>query len=232
MRFLLSLTFVAIAAATLMLGNKIVSKITLTIHSVKFVDGLIKYQILAFLAAFFLLTIQVLLFPQSTTLLRWGNLSAIAVKEKWLGINNQSTWFKNGMQLLVFISLATGVFMFLGVKYTNSLSNFKWWFIPYVLVFSLTNAFSEEIIFRFGIMAGLLNYYPKWLVMVTSAVAFGLPHFFGNPGGPIGVIMSGVLGYILCKASIETKGLGLAWVIHVVQDIIIFLAVFMMQVKS
>lgn len=44
--------------------------------------------------------------------------------------------------------------------------------------------------------------------------------------------MAGVLGYVLCKATLETTGLGIAWVIHFVQDVIIFTALFMMNVKS
>ncbi|MFN3299563.1 MAG: type II CAAX prenyl endopeptidase Rce1 family protein [Sediminibacterium sp.] len=66
---------------------------------------------------------------------------------------------------------------------------------------------------------------------MTSAILFGLPRYFGNPKGIIGVIMSGVLGYILCKATIETRGISIAWTIHFVQDIIIFTAIMMMSIK-
>jgi membrane protease YdiL (CAAX protease family) len=59
---------------------------------------------------------------------------------------------------------------------------------------------------------------------------FGLPHYNGFPSGAIGIIMAGVLGYVLAKASYETKGLGIALGIHIVQDIIIFTGIFMMKV--
>ncbi|HHX23791.1 MAG TPA: CPBP family intramembrane metalloprotease [Thermoanaerobacterales bacterium] len=69
-------------------------------------------------------------------------------------------------------------------------------------------------------------------ILIISAILFGLPHYFGFPNGFMGVLMSGVLGYILCKATIETKGLSIAWAIHFVQDIIIFTALLMMNVKQ
>jgi membrane protease YdiL (CAAX protease family) len=130
------------------------------------------------------------------------------------------------------VSLATGIFMFLAVKYTNNISNFQWSFIPFILLFSFTNSLTEEIIFRFVIIGGLFNHYPKFTILVISAILFGLPHYFGFPNGLIGVFMSGVLGYILCKVTIETKGLSIAWTIHFVQDIIIFTALMMMNIKQ
>src|SRR5690554_3906435 len=71
-----------------------------------------------------------------------------------------------------------------------------------VLLFSLTNSMTEELIFRFGIVGGLFNHYPKLTILIISAILFGLPHYFGFPNGFMGVLMSGVLGYILCKATI------------------------------
>ena len=68
-------------------------------------------------------------------------------------------------------------------------------------------------------------------IQIISAVLFGLPHYFGNPSGFIGVVMAGVLGYVLCKATIETKGITIAWIIHFVQDVIIFTALMMINIK-
>ncbi|TAE80973.1 MAG: CPBP family intramembrane metalloprotease, partial [Bacteroidetes bacterium] len=71
----------------------------------------------------------------------------------------------------------------------------------------------------------------KTTVLLLSAILFGLPHYAGFPNGPIGVVMAGVLGYILSKATYETQGIGIAWVIHFLQDVIIFTALFMMNSK-
>lgn len=232
MKMFYTTLIVGIAIILLVTASTFANLISLQIHPDNFVNSLAKYQTFALLVGLLATTAILILNPESKQFLNIGQLNTIAEKEKWLGINSKSSWTVNGLQLLFFISVATGIFMFLAVKYTNSLDNFQWGFIPLVLLFSLTNALAEELIFRFGIVGGLFNHYPKLTILVVSAILFGLPHFWGNPGGVIGVVMSGVLGYILCKATIETKGLSIAWTIHFVQDIIIFTALFMMNYKS
>jgi len=219
--------------ATVLLINSLTftNHVPLQIHPNSFVNNLAKYQIFA-LAVAILVTISILILtPESKRFLSIGQLNLIAEKEKWLGINGKSSWRLNGLQLLFFVSIATGIFMFLAVKYTNSIDNFHWSFVPLVLLFSLTNSLAEELIFRFGIVGGLFHHYPKLTILIVSALLFGLPHYFGFPNGFIGVLMSGVLGYILCKATIETNGLSIAWSIHFIQDVIIFTALMMMNVK-
>ena len=232
MKMFYTLLIVGIATVLLVTAGIFTNQIPLQIHPNNFVNGLAKYQVFA-LTVGILATITILVLnPESKQFLNIGQLSTIAEKEKWLGVNGKSSWTVNGLQLLFFVSIATGIFMFLAVKYTNSISNFQWSFIPLVLLFSLTNSLTEELIFRFGIVGGLFNHYPKLTILIISAILFGLPHYFGNPSGVIGILMSGVLGYILCKATIETKGLSIAWSIHFVQDIIIFTALMMMNVKQ
>lgn len=232
MKMFYTLLIVGIATVLLVTSGTFINEITLQIHPNSFLNGLVKYQVFA-LTVGILATIAILILnPESKQFLNLGQLSTIAEKEKWLGINGKSSWTVNGLQLLFFVSIATGIFMFLAVKYTNSLDNFQWNFIPLVLLFSLTNSLTEELIFRFGIVGGLFNHYPKLTILIISAILFGLPHYFGFPNGFIGVLMSGLLGYILCKATIETKGLSIAWTIHFVQDIIIFTTLMMMNVKQ
>jgi membrane protease YdiL (CAAX protease family) len=232
MKMIYSLLVVGVAALLLITATTFTDKITLKIHSNNFINGLIKYQIFALTVGILVTTVTLLLNPKSKQFLGKGQLSVIPEKEKWLGINGKSSWKSNGLQLLFFISMATGIFMFLAVKYTNSLGNFQLSFIPLIVLFSFTNALTEELIFRFGVVGGLFNDFSKLTIMILSALLFGLPHYFGWPSGIIGVIMSGALGYILCKATIETKGLSMAWTIHFVQDLIIFSALVMMNVKK
>ncbi len=232
MRIFVTCAIVIIAATLLVSSGAVIDKIELQLHHNTFINGLAKYQLYALMVGLVTMALFLLINPESKQLLGLGKLSTIAAKERWLGVNGKTTWLKNGLQLLLFISMATGVFMFLGVKYTNSLNNFQWWFVPLVLLFSLTNSFTEEIIFRYGIIAGLDKQYAKLVILIVSAVLFGLPHYFGNPSGVTGVVMSGVLGYILCKATIETKGISMSWFIHFVQDVIIFTAMMMMNIKQ
>lgn len=231
MRITYTILIVGLATAALLTAGKVLPLITFTFHPNHFIDGLIKFQAFALTLSLITLIAVSKLFPQSKELLVIGELGKMAVKERWLGINGKTTWTKNAFQLLFFISTGTAVFMFLGVKYTNSLGHFNWWFVPFVLLFSLTNSFAEEIIFRYTVVGILNNHHPKIFVQIISAVLFGLPHYFGNPSGIIGVIMAGVLGYVLCKVTIETKGITIAWVIHFVQDVIIFTALMMINIK-
>lgn len=231
MRIVISLSIVVIAGLLLLSSPFILNNLELSVHGNLFVNKLAKHQIFALIVAFFTIWIFILLNPESKKILRVGDIGNLANRETWLGIEGNSSWLKNGLQLLVFISVATGIFMYLSVKQTNQLSNFQWWFVPFSLLFALTNSFSEEIIFRFGVIAGLEKNVSKLSICIISAILFGLPHYFGNPSGPIGVLMAGVLGYILCKATIETRGFSIAWMIHFFQDVIIFLALMMINVE-
>ncbi|MFT6005009.1 MAG: hypothetical protein ACI8UQ_002153, partial [Bacteroidia bacterium] len=49
-------------------------------------------------------------------------------------------------------------------------------------------------------------------------------HYFGTPGGIIGVIVAGFLGWFLAKSILETKGFFWAWFIHFLQDVVIITA--------
>lgn len=228
------ITTVGVLFTTLILvsANRFLPHIELTVTQNSFLNGLIKYQLLGLMLAVVLLLVTLKVTPESKLLLKMGNTQTVAVKEKWLGINGKSSWKTNGIQLAFFISLATGLFMFLAVRFTGNLTNFSWTFIPIVLVLSLTNSFTEEIIYRFVINGNLTGVASKTTILVVSAVLFGLPHYFGFPNGIVGVIMSGVLGYILSKVTYETQGMGISWIIHFLQDVIIFTALCMMNSKQ
>lgn len=231
MKSLFIILMVVAAALLLIAAAGFTKTIQLQLHQDVFINKILNYQLFA-LALALLVSLGVLLLrADARQFLSLGKLTTIAEKESWLGTNGKSTWRMNGMQLLFFISLATGIFMFIALKFTNTLTNFQWSFVPFIVLFSFTNALSEELIFRFALVGGLYEQFPKWSILVLSAVLFGLPHYAGWPNGVTGVFMAGVLGYVLCKATVETKGVAVALVIHVFQDLIIFTALFMMNVK-
>jgi uncharacterized protein len=231
MKVLMTTILVVGATVLLVTANVVLAKISWVAHENDFINGILRYQVYALLIALIVAAITLIISPESRALLTFGAIDKTAIKEKWLGINGITTWTRNGLQLLFFISCATALFMFLGVKYTNSLGNFKLYFIPFILLISFTNALSEELIYRFAINGNLMAQTPKITVLILSAVLFGIPHYWGFPSGIIGVIMAGVLGYVLSKSVFETQGLGIAWGIHFVQDVIIFTALLMMNVK-
>jgi hypothetical protein len=229
---LYTLVIVGIATTMLVSAKTFTNQISLPIHPNSFVNEMAKYELYAILVGVLTTFAILLINPESKQLIGIGSINNIAVREKWLGINGKSSWWVTGSQLMFFISLATGTFMWLALKHTGSLNYFQCGFIPWILIFSFTNSLAEELIYRFGVVGGLSNHYHQRIITTISAILFGLPHYYGFPSGMIGVVMAGLLGYILCKASLETKGILVAWLIHFVQDIIIFSAIMMMNAKQ
>ncbi len=185
-------------------------------------DGMFRYQLYAIAVAFGTVLVLRTMHPASILLLRAGDLERTATREAWLGINGRSSWLVNGAQLLVVVSAITATFMYTWRSGMSETLHFRSGVIHLVLLFSCTNALAEELIFRYALVAGLQGLLPSRAIMVLSAVLFGLPHYFGHPSGIVGVVMAGVLGYVLCKATMETKGLLVGWAIHFIQDVIIF----------
>ncbi len=229
MKKILIISFVLLATGLLLSANPFLSKYYLPLHDNDFINGVFHYQLFALLVAGMAVSLTLKSSPESKRLFKFGNWHVIANKEKWLGINGKSSWKKNALQLCFFISLATASFMFMGLYYSDKPGHFQLNYVPLILLVSLSNSFSEEMIYRFAVNGNLSSGASKAMVLMSSAVLFGLPHYFGFPSGIIGVIMSATLGYILSKATYETEGLGIAWGIHFIQDIIIFTALIMMN---
>lgn len=140
------------------------------------------------------------------------------------------------LTLGLFITLGTGIFMFLQVK-KSGMANLRVFkelgdLIGWAILFSAMNAFSEEAIFRMGIVAPPYGQLSLPIIAVISGVLFGLPHYFGQPSGPVGVLMAGFLGWLLALSLLETQGMGIAWGIHFVQDVVIFVSMFAISAKT
>lgn len=83
----------------------------------------------------------------------------------------------------------------------------------------------EESITRLGIVVVLKDILKDRIIPLVSALIFGTVHYWGNPGGFLSVIVAGFLGWLLTKSILETNGIFWAWLIHFIQDIIIFSAI-------
>ncbi len=228
MKPILTVLGVLFTSGLLVFSNKLLQNLPLSLVPNAYINNLLKYQMRVMIIAFIVMVITLVVTPGSIELLRLGDLEELATKERWLGINGRTSWKRNGLELLLFISLATAVFMFFVLKQKGSVFHFNWSFLPLILLLALSNSFAEEIIYRFAINGNLTGLVAKNTLFILSAILFGLPHFAGYPSGIPGVIMATILGYVLSKASYETSGLGLAWGIHFVQDVIIFTALFML----
>jgi hypothetical protein len=94
---------------------------------------------------------------------------------------------------------------------------------PFVLLFALTNAFSEETQFRAALLgdAGVIVG-PGQAIWLT-AVFFGFAHYFGGaPAGVPGVLITGALGALFAWCMLGSKSLLPAWFIHFCQNVIIY----------
>lgn len=223
-----------IIATTILLGVALIGIGQFTRdHQLNFINNpllnrQLNYQLITFSIALLLAFITSKSFQSGKELLTFGKMNAPTEKLSWLGIKPNNTWRKTTLQLLFAISIPTAVFMGLGIMNAKTHVPFSLQFVPFILLFAAMNAFTEEIIFRHFLISGLESFLPPKTIYILSGILFGIPHYFGAPGGLIGVFMAGILGYVLAKATVETRGLGVAWIIHFVQDVIIFSALFVL----
>jgi uncharacterized protein len=163
--------------------------------------------------------------------LMMGNLKVKADRMGWLGIDHQKiSWGKLAVISAVLISLGTflgTVVTVTGFTFVRNIDGLLS-LLPFVLIFALGNSLFEGILYRNTIIASLTSVLDKNDVVILGAIFFGVAHYFGAPGGPLGVAMSGVLGWYLCRSMIETKGLFTSWLIHFLQDVVIFSAVILL----
>jgi hypothetical protein len=134
-----------------------------------------------------------------------------------------------GIQFALIISGVTFVVIYFQLMRGKRLQEHTLRFFLWVVVLALMNAFTEEMITRFSVVALLDNLIPLPYVYLTSALICGSVHYFGMPGKIPGVLMAGFLGWLLAKSIGETQGFFWAWLIHFLQDVIIFAGLFVRQ---
>ncbi|TLN09851.1 CPBP family intramembrane metalloprotease [bacterium] len=88
---------------------------------------------------------------------------------------------------------------------------------------AVLNAFSEEMTYKASFLSVLEGAVGRQQALLLMAAFFGILHFYGVPYGIIGVLMAGLLGWLLGKSMLETRGLFWAWFIHFWQDVAIFI---------
>ena len=221
-------------AAVFTLGILLISgltdKVGITFSNNSFINFQTNYQLLLLGITVISMISAYLLNPESfKSILSIGNISAVGEELKLFGIKKGDSWLKTGISLSIFISLATGAFMYLQLKgqiidYNILKTGFLW-----IILFALTNSFAEEMIYRVGINGPLNGLLSPNKIFLISAVIFGLAHFQGMPNGIIGVVLAGLLGYILSKSVHETNGIFWAWLIHFLQDVIIIGSLFLIK---
>jgi hypothetical protein len=151
-----------------------------------------------------------------------GNLCAPAEPVRWLDIRPGAHWGRLGISFSLLASIGTSTYLFSVGKPGSSGFAGILPLVPAILIFAAMNAFSEEVTFRSAFLATLPEDMGKQSRLVLSASYFGLAHYWGVPYGTVGVVLSGLLGWLLAKIMVETEGLFWPWFIHFLQDIVIY----------
>jgi membrane protease YdiL (CAAX protease family) len=209
------------------------AQIKTNLHANSIVDTQIKFQALQLVLTAVVLLLTYLLNPANfARFFRVGDVHAHISPIAWLGITGSESWLEIALTLGLYITLGTGIVMFLQVKKKGARFTLPLALVFWSLVFSAMNAFSEEAIFRVGIVSPLYGQLSVPMIAILSGILFGLPHYFGQPSGIVGVLMAGFLGWLLALSLLETQGLFLAWAVHFVQDVVIFVSLFMLNAKT
>jgi len=151
-----------------------------------------------------------------------GDPSAPAAPVRWMGVGQGARWSTLGPVLCVAITGGTLVFLVLsgapsGERLARALPS-----LGIVLVCAALNAFNEEVTYKAGFLAVLVEPVGARNALRMVAAFFGLAHFYGVPYGIVGVVLAWFLGWILARSMLETRGLWWAWCIHFLQDVAIF----------
>ena len=84
------------------------------------------------------------------------------------------------------------------------------------------NTLSEEFLFRQVLLARLIPALGVTQAIWLTAFRFGVGHWFGNPSGPTGVLLATLFGWFAAKSMLDTRGSGWIWLVHWVNDVVIF----------
>lgn len=156
--------------------------------------------------------------------LRVGRLAAPASPVRALGISGTETWKTLGLTFSVIISLVTAAIVLLPAAAGAGLT-LPPYLVGLAVLLAASNAFVEEYLTRFQVVASLAGRVAPGRIAIISALLFGIPHYLGTPGQLMGVLAASFLGWFLAKSVMETKGMGWAWFVHFLQDVIIFVAI-------
>jgi membrane protease YdiL (CAAX protease family) len=151
-----------------------------------------------------------------------GNLAAPAQPIPFLGLRKPIPWTVFGPALLVVFGVALPLFLYFTVHPDFTMGGRIAHFLPWIFPVAALNAANEEFQFRNVLLAHLRSVVTPTEAVLLTAVLFGLAHYYGQPSGPIGVVMAGFAGWIWARSMIETRGFAWAFFIHMVQDIVIF----------
>lgn len=161
-----------------------------------------------------------LLHPEAPNVFRVGDLQSPVFGLGVLGVVDGSSWSSIVATVIGIPLIVTTVVVY---RQTLRGRTVHWKLAPTAfllsIAFSFVNSLTEELLFRVVSIEGLTGHLADAMIVLICAVAFGVPHYFGNPGGLVGMIMAGFLGWLMATSIQQTGGLAVAWAIHFAQDV-------------
>lgn len=147
--------------------------------------------------------------------LAWGNPAARVQPTRL-------SWSLVGPAFILVFALALAPYLYLTVHPNFRVSERIVRTFPWSLAVATLNAASEEFQFRSVLLAHLCGVFRPAESALLTAALFGIGHYYGQPSGPLGVAMASFAGWIWARSMIDTRGCVWAFIIHMVQDIVIF----------
>jgi Type II CAAX prenyl endopeptidase Rce1-like len=151
-----------------------------------------------------------------------GDLQAPMRAIRWLGVKDGARWSRFGPIAAVALSGGTLVFLVAAGRPPLDLVARALPILPVVVLAAALNAFSEEVTYKASLLSVLEGPVGRGQALLLVSAYFGIGHYYGVPYGLIGVAMAFVLGWLLGRSMLETRGLFWAWFLHFWQDVWIF----------
>jgi hypothetical protein len=95
--------------------------------------------------------------------------------------------------------------------------------LPLILLAAAFNSFFEEFVFRAAPLGELADCLGKHHALILLGTVWGFSHYYGTPSGVAAMVMGIVGGWFIGKSILETRGIGFAWGLHFLLDLVIFL---------
>jgi hypothetical protein len=152
-----------------------------------------------------------------------GDIHASVGRSRILRTKNHESWVKIASIFAAVFVVGTIIFLFAASEIQWNQFIMNWPFIPVAILVAFMNGFNEEFTLRAAPLGELEPSIGKSDSLLVTTAYFGLGHYYGVPSGVVGVILSGFLGWLLGKSMLETRGFLIAWMVHFITDIPIFL---------
>jgi len=151
-----------------------------------------------------------------------GDIDAPVLPSRLLGMKGPEPWTRLGSTFTLVFCAGTLSFLVLATRPSPEMLLRALPLMPVSLLIAALNAFNEEFTLRAAPLSELVPAVGERQALLITTAFFGLGHFYGIPNGVLGVALSGFLGWFLGKSILETRGFFWAWLIHFLQDVIIF----------